>query len=57
MNENHNFLLDCGMLKMVHEHSNSKRYIFKTSGFGDKFIREYKHIAELFKTPLSVRFE
>lgn len=52
MNENHNFILDRGMLKMVQEHSNSKRHIFKTSGFGNKFIRKYKLIAESFKRPL-----
>ncbi len=47
-----NFLIDCGMLDRVQEHSNSKRYIFKTSELGKRFIRRYKQMAELFNRPL-----
>jgi predicted transcriptional regulator len=46
-----NFLLDCGMLERVQERANSKRYIFKTSELGNKFVGRYKQMAELFSKP------
>jgi predicted transcriptional regulator len=48
INEYLNFLLDYGMLEMIQEHPNSKRYIYKTSSLGKKFICRYKQLAELF---------
>lgn len=46
-----NFLIDCGMLERVQERTNSKRYIFRTSELGNKFVGRYKQMAELFSNP------
>jgi predicted transcriptional regulator len=48
INEYLNFLLDCGMLEKIQERPISKRYIFKTTELGKKFISRYKQLAELF---------
>lgn len=51
INEYLNFLLECGMLEKMQERPNSKRYIYKTSDLGKKFIGSYKQLAELFNKP------
>ncbi|MDQ5841959.1 MAG: hypothetical protein M3286_00565 [Thermoproteota archaeon] len=42
------FLLDSGMLETIQERPNSKRYIYKTTELGKKFIAHYKQLAALF---------
>jgi predicted transcriptional regulator len=42
------FLLDSGMLEILQERPNSKRYIYKTTDLGKKFITHYKQLAALF---------
>ena len=42
------FLLESGMLEMIQERPNSKRYIYKTTDLGKKFIAHYKQLASLF---------
>jgi predicted transcriptional regulator len=42
------FLLDSGMLEMMQERPSSKRYIYKTTDLGKKFISSYKQLASLF---------
>jgi predicted transcriptional regulator len=42
------FLLDSGMLEMIQERPSSKRYIYKTTDLGKKFIANYKQLASLF---------
>jgi predicted transcriptional regulator len=39
------------MLERVQERANSKRYIFRTSELGNKFVGRYKQMAELFSQP------
>jgi predicted transcriptional regulator len=39
------------MLEKTQERLNSKRYIYKTTELGKKFIGRYKQIAELFSKP------
>ena len=46
-----NFLLECEMLEKIQERLNSKRYIYKTTELGKKFIGRYKQLAELFSKP------
>jgi predicted transcriptional regulator len=36
------------MLEMAQERPNSKRYIYKTTDLGKKFIANYKQLASLF---------
>jgi predicted transcriptional regulator len=42
------FLLDSEMLEMIQERPNSKRYIYRTTELGKKFIINYKQLAGLF---------
>jgi predicted transcriptional regulator len=45
------FLLDSGMLEIIQERPSSKRYIYKTTDLGKKFIAHYKQLAALFAKP------
>jgi predicted transcriptional regulator len=51
INEYLNFLIECGMLEKIQERPNSKRYIYKTTELGLRFIRSYKQLAGLFSKP------
>jgi hypothetical protein len=39
------------MLERVQERASSKRYFFRTSELGSKFVGRYKQMAELFNKP------
>lgn len=45
------FLLDSKMLEVTRERPNSKRYIYKTTELGKKFIAHYKELEDLFSKP------
>ena len=42
------FLLDSEMIQITRERPNSKRFIYKTTDLGKKFISHYKQLANLF---------
>ena len=42
------FLVECKMLEIIQESAKSKRYTYKTTELGRKYIEAYNHIAELF---------
>ena len=51
INQYLDFLLDSGMLEVARERPNSKRYIYKTTELGKKFISHYKQLSDLFSRP------